>query len=94
MIALKVWVISSLGKYWNTKIYRIPDARLIKKGPYIFFKHPNYAIVIAEIVVIPLIFHLYYTAIIFSLLNAIILSIRIRKENKALATSTDQRKMG
>lgn len=84
LLAFKVWIISSLGKFWNTKIYRIQDFPLIKKGPYKYFKHPNYIVVIAEIAAIPLVFHLYYTAVIFSLLNAIILTIRIKEENLAL----------
>lgn len=83
-LAFKVWVILSLGKFWNTKIYRIPNFPLIKKGPYKYFKHPNYIIVIAEIAIIPLIFHLYYTAVIFTVLNGIMLAVRIKEENKAL----------
>jgi methyltransferase len=70
LISLKIWTIGSLGKYWNTKILRIPNSIFIKKGPYKLFKHPNYFIVICEIIVIPLVFHLYATAIVFSLLNA------------------------
>ena len=84
LIVFKAWVILSLGKFWNTKIYHIQNFPLIKKGPYHYFKHPNYLIVIAEIVVIPLIFHLYFTAITFTLLNAIILYVRIKEENKAM----------
>ena len=84
LIAFKTWVILSLGKFWNTRIYHIPGIPLVKKGPYNYFKHPNYLIVVAEIVVIPLIFHLYFTAITFTLLNAIILFIRIKAENKAM----------
>jgi len=84
MLAFKVWVIMSLGKFWNTKIYHIPNLPLVRKGPYKFIKHPNYLIVIAEIAIIPLTFHLYYTAIIFTILNAIMLSVRIKEENKVL----------
>lgn len=84
ILALKVWTILSLGKFWNTKIYHIPDYPLIKKGPYRYLKHPNYILVIAEIAVIPLIFHLYYTAIIFTVLNAFMLTVRIKEENRAL----------
>jgi methyltransferase len=84
LLAFKTWVILSLGKFWNTKICHIPNVPLIKKGPYKHFKHPNYLVVIAEIAVIPLAFHLYYTAIIFTLLNAIMLFIRIKEENKVL----------
>lgn len=84
LLAFKFWVILSLGKFWNTKIYHIPNFPLIKKGPYQYFRHPNYMIVIAEIAVIPMIFHLYFTAVTFTLLNAIMLFIRIKEENKAL----------
>ena len=84
LTVFKTWVLLSLGKYWNTKIYRIASVSLVNKGPYKFIKHPNYIIVIIEIAVIPLAFHLYYTAVIFSILNAIMLYIRIREENKAL----------
>lgn len=84
VLAFKAWAILSLGKYWNTRIYRVPDAPLVRKGPYRFMKHPNYVAVIAEIALIPLIFHLYFTAIAFTLLNALMLSVRIREENKAL----------
>jgi methyltransferase len=84
LIAVKIWIILSLGKFWNTKIYHIRKFPLIKKGLYKYFKHPNYIIVIAEIAVIPLAFHLYYSAIIFSILNAIMLFVRINEENKVL----------
>src|ERR1700722_10782456 len=84
LLAFKIWVIMSLGKYWNTKIYHIPGVALVNRGPYKFLKHPNYMVVIAEIAIIPLTFHLYYTAIIFTLLNAIMLTVRIKEENKIL----------
>lgn len=84
LLTFKAWVIFSLGKFWNTKIFRIPGYPLVKKGPYKFIKHPNYLIVIAEILLIPLIFHLYATAIVFSVLNGVMLYVRINEENKAL----------
>lgn len=89
LLAFKTWVIFSLGKFWNTRIYHIPDIPLVKKGPYNYFKHPNYLIVIAEIAVIPLIFNLYFTAIIFTLLNAIMLFVRIKEENRVLLIKYD-----
>jgi len=85
LLLFKFWALSSLGKYWNTKIYRVPGSGPVKKGPYKLFKHPNYFNVICEIAIIPLVFHLYYTAIIFSVLNAIMLTVRIRVENKVWA---------
>jgi methyltransferase len=84
ILVFKAWVILSLGKFWNTKIYHISNLPLVTKGPYRYIKHPNYIIVIAEIVVIPLAFHLYFTAISFTILNAMMLCVRIKEENKAL----------
>ena len=85
LVSLKIWVIATLGRYWNTKIYRIAHVTLVSKGPYKLIKHPNYVIVVAEIIVIPLVFHLYITAIVFTLLNAAMLYVRIGVENKALS---------
>jgi methyltransferase len=85
LLLFKFWALSSLGKYWNTKIFRVPGTGPVKKGPYKLFKHPNYFIVICEIAIIPMVFHLYYTAIIFTVLNAIMLTVRIRVENKVWA---------
>jgi len=86
LLAFKTWVIVSLGKFWNTKIYHISGFPLIRKGLYKYIKHPNYLIVIVEIAIIPLVFHLYYTAIFFTVLNAMMLSVRIKNENKVLKT--------
>src|ERR1700749_1323632 len=82
ILSFKFWALSSLGKYWNTRIYRIPGVYPVKKGPYKIFKHPNYMEVVCEIALVPLVFHLYYSAIIFSVLNAIMLWVRISAENK------------
>lgn len=85
VLSFKFWALSSLGKYWNTKIYRVPGVYPVKRGPYKIFKHPNYMEVVLEIAIIPLIFNLYYTAIIFSVLNAAMLYVRISVENKVWA---------
>jgi methyltransferase len=89
VLSFKFWALSSLGKYWNTKIYRIPGVYPVKKGPYKFLKHPNYMEVVCEIAIIPLVFHLYYTAIIFTVLNVAMLTVRIKAENKVWADSRD-----
>ncbi|RYE17592.1 MAG: hypothetical protein EOP51_23620 [Sphingobacteriales bacterium] len=82
LLLFKFWVISSLGKYWNTRIYRVPNFTPINKGPFQWLRHPNYMEVVCEIAVIPLVFHLYYTAVVFTLLNAAMLYVRIGVENK------------
>lgn len=82
----RIWVIASLGQRWTTRIIVKPGASLVRTGPYRFLRHPNYLIVTFEIAVLPLIFGLWRIAIIFSLLNAVILAVRIREENRALAS--------
>lgn len=84
----RLWALGSLGVYWNTKIIILPNANIVKKGPYRFIKHPNYIVVTAEVILIPLIFQAYVTAVVFSILNAVILMIRIPAEEKALKQLT------
>lgn len=81
---LRVWVLATLKGRWTTRIIILPGAPLVESGPYRFLSHPNYTVVIGEIAVLPLAFDLPLLAIVFSLLNAVILTIRIRAENAAL----------
>ena len=82
---LRVWIVATLGRYWTTRVITVPGAPLIKRGPYRFLRHPNYAVVIGEILLLPLAFHAWQIAIGFSLLNALLLWHRIRIEDAALA---------
>ncbi|MCD7974135.1 MAG: hypothetical protein LUG18_15970 [Candidatus Azobacteroides sp.] len=84
LLFFDVWIIYTLGNFWSLKIYRICDFPLVKAGPYKCIKHPHYLILIGEVIAIPLVFHLYVTAIIFSILNGIFLFVRIRDENQVL----------
>jgi methyltransferase len=86
--AMRLWVLVALKERWTTRIIVLPDAPLIVDGPYRFFRHPNYAIVAAEILVLPMVFGLYAYGIVFSLANATILGIRVRAENQALQDAT------
>jgi len=86
----RIWVLASLGPRWTTRIIILPDAPLVQRGPYRWINHPNYWVVIAEIAVLPLVFGLWQVALIFSLLNAAVLTIRIREENRALSASSPQ----
>jgi methyltransferase len=85
----RIWVITSLGRFWNTKIIVLPETEVVLKGPYKFLKHPNYVIVVLEFLIIPLFFEAYITMILFSLLNLFVLSIRVPMEEKALCAFTD-----
>ncbi|HEY8592753.1 MAG TPA: isoprenylcysteine carboxylmethyltransferase family protein [Sphingomicrobium sp.] len=81
----RIWVLATLGRRWTTRIIVLPGAPLVRRGPYRFVNHPNYWVVIGEIAVLPLVFGLWLVALIFTLLNAAVLAIRIRAENRALA---------
>lgn len=84
--ALRVWVLATLGSRWTTRIIVLPNAPMVTSGPYRYLSHPNYAIVAAEIAILPLALHLVLIASIFTVLNALVLVIRIRAESRALAT--------
>jgi len=86
---LRIWCLASLGPFWNTKIIILPGANVVAKGPYLYIRHPNYLIVCIEIALIPLMFGAYYTAIAFTILNLLMLSVRIPTEEKALRELTN-----
>lgn len=90
--ALRIWCLASLGQFWNTKIIILPGANVVKRGPYVFFRHPNYLVVSIEIILLPLMFQSYFTAICFTLLNFAMLSVRIPIEEKALMEATNYSK--
>ena len=81
----RMWVIRTLGDRWTTRIIVLPGAPLITGGPFRFVNHPNYLVVMGEIAVLPLVFGLWPLALLFSLLNAAVLWVRVRAENRALA---------
>lgn len=81
---LRLWVLVTLGRRWTTRIIVLPGAPLVARGPFRFLRHPNYAVVVAEIAVLPLAFGLWEVSLAFSLLNAAILAVRIRAEERAL----------
>ncbi|HKP79141.1 MAG TPA: isoprenylcysteine carboxylmethyltransferase family protein [Phenylobacterium sp.] len=83
--ALRAWTLWSLGRRWTTRIITVPGETLVRRGPYRFMRHPNYLVVVGEIAVLPLVFGLWGFALGFSVLNALMLAIRIRAESQALA---------
>jgi methyltransferase len=83
---IRLWVLATLGSRWTTRIIILPGEPLIVSGPYRYFSHPNYAVVVGEIAVLPLALHLPLVAAVFTLLNAVVLVIRLRAEVRALTT--------
>ena len=84
---VRLWIIASLGPRWTTRVILMPGAPRVKRGPYRWFRHPNYAVVAAEIALLPLAFGAWRMALLFSVLNALLLAHRIRIENAALASA-------
>ncbi len=80
----RLWVIATLGPYWTTRILTLPNAPLVARGPYRLVRHPNYLIVMAEIAVLPLAFGAWRVALLFSVLNGLLLLWRVRIEEQAL----------
>jgi methyltransferase len=83
----RFWVLATLGPRWTTRIIVLPGEDLVKEGPYRFLNHPNYWIVAGEIAVLALVFGLPWVALIFTILNAAVLTVRVREENRALRSS-------
>jgi len=90
MQGLRLWVLATLGERWTTRIIVLPGAPLVTAGPYRYLSHPNYAVVVGEIALLPLALHLPWLALVFSLLNAAVLFIRIRVEARALSLIGDR----
>ena len=83
----RFWVMQTLGWRWTTRIIVLPEQPLVSGGPYRFLSHPNYAVVAGEIALLPLALNLPLLAAVITILNAAVLAIRIRAENRALAVS-------
>jgi methyltransferase len=84
-MALRYWVIATLGERWTTRVLVLPGAAPVAAGPYRFTRHPNYLAVIVEIAALPLVHGAWLSAVAFSLANALLLRVRIAAEERGLA---------
>jgi methyltransferase len=84
--ALRWWCISALGHHWNTRVIVVPGLPRVTSGPYRFMSHPNYVAVVIEGIALPLVHSAWITALVFTLCNAVLLTVRIRVENRALSS--------
>jgi methyltransferase len=82
----RLWVLVTLGRRWTIRVIVVPGEKLVARGPYRWLRHPNYAVVSGEIAVVPLALGMPVYALVFSILNAAVLAIRIQAENRALAS--------
>lgn len=86
---IRLWIILSLGPFWTTRVLLLPKHERIRSGPYRWFSHPNYMLVILEIAILPLAFGAWSYAAAFSLANFVILAHRVTIENRALKRHAD-----
>ncbi|MFL6099869.1 MAG: isoprenylcysteine carboxyl methyltransferase family protein [Actinomycetales bacterium] len=84
---LRWWCVRTLGRQWNTRIVVVPGLPLVRRGPYRLMRHPNYVAVVAEVAALPLVHTAWLTALVFTVLNAVVLSVRIPTEQRALAAA-------
>lgn len=84
--SLRWWCIATLGRQWNTRVIVVPGGERVTRGPYAVMSHPNYVAVVLEGAALPLVHTAWVTAVVFSVLNAALLAVRVRTENAALAT--------
>ena len=81
---LRLWTLASIGRWWTTRIISAPHFDRVKRGPYKYISHPNYLVVVLEVAIVPLMLGLPSVALVFSVLNALLLRHRIRVENRVL----------
>lgn len=86
--ALRWWCITTLGHQWNTRVIVVPGLSIVARGLYRWIRHPNYVAVVAEGIALPLVHTAWVTALCFTVLNAMVLRIRIAAEDAALARLT------
>jgi methyltransferase len=82
---VRYWIIGTLGRYWTHRIITLPEAPIVSRGPYSFVSHPNYAVTLAETLLMPLAFGQLALAVIFTVLWGAVLRYKIRLEDEALA---------
>ena len=82
---VRVWAMASLGRFWTTRLVSVPDAPIVRSGPYRFLRHPNYLVVAVEIALLPLVFGKYEISLVFAIVNALLLARRIKLEDRSLA---------
>lgn len=89
--ALRYWTIRTLGEFWTTRVICLPGGDVVTDGPYRYVRHPNYLAVMIETVALPLLHTAWLTALVFGVLNAVLLSVRISVEEAALTAHTGYR---
>jgi methyltransferase len=84
---VRAWCITALGRRWNTRVIVVPGMPLVTSGPYRYLRHPNYVVVVVEGLALPLVHTAWITAVVFTAANAVLLTVRVRAERRALAAA-------
>lgn len=87
-LALRAWNLATLGRRWSVRVVAVPGETPVARGPYRFLRHPNYVVVVAEMLALPLVHTAWLTCLVFSALNAWLLTVRIRAEERLLSELT------
>ncbi len=85
------WVIRTLGEHWNVQVMDSTGMGVITTGPFRYVRHPNYAAVFVEMLVLPLIHCAWITAAAGSAAHILVLSRRISTEERVLFSDTRYR---
>ncbi|HVT28638.1 MAG TPA: isoprenylcysteine carboxylmethyltransferase family protein [Lacipirellulaceae bacterium] len=83
--AVRYWVIATLGRFWTHRIFTLDDAPIVRRGPYQWVRHPNYAVTIAETFLLPVVFGALALGVIMGAVWTAVLAYKIRLEDEALA---------
>jgi methyltransferase len=90
---VRYWIIGTLGRYWTHRIITLPGAPIVIRGPYRFVRHPNYAVTLAETLLLPLAFGQPALGVIFTAVWAAVLNYKIRLEDEALAMRRERERV-
>ena len=82
---VRYWAIRTLGRYWTHRIITVHDAPVVKVGPYRLLKHPNYAVTLAETLLLPSVFGAFALGVIMTAVWAAVIGYKIELEDAALA---------
>lgn len=89
--AVRWWVIRTLGEHWNVQVMDSTRLGVITTGPFRYVRHPNYAAVFVEMLVLPLIHTAWITAIAGSVAHVLVLTQRLSTEERVLFSDSNYR---
>ena len=84
---LRYLAITTLGRRWTTRVLILPETPRLKNGVFSVFSHPNYLGVCLEILGLPLLGGNWRTALLFTILNLLLLRRRLSVEEAALQSN-------